>query len=290
MLFLKSILLACTAVVVVAQREYDALVSGTRLIGIDTTIPGQSGVDIFRHTQNHASAVASILLFAANRANFRPHQNGVITDSAVFGEFINQSTRFPAVRPQIEYGNELELNGDRHQLKEEIERTYHANVNHPQEIANALEGLIPSRLSAGVKSQVWVLSHITLLSEPHQEVAFELAYLVLKLVAADDNGGAVKVVPQSAHFSANAYRIDSDILIKNAVQFARQIPTFDVPTFLKELSTTRLTKKVNGNVERLEAWLDGKDNDKNLISGQSSHRQTHHCAGRFPSSQLRLQA
>ncbi|KAF9363262.1 hypothetical protein BGX34_004543 [Mortierella sp. NVP85] len=289
--FFKSLLLVCTTVVVVlAQLEHDALVSSTHFIGIDTTILGQSGVDIFRDRRNHASAVASILLATARRAGFRPHQKGVITDWDVFGQFVHQSTRFPAVRPQIEYGSELDLNGDREQFKEAIERAYHPKVNQPKAVANALEKLIPTQLLPGAKIQFWVLMHITLLNEPRRDVTFELAYIALRLKT-DRKTGAVKIVPQTASFSANAYKIDSDLLIQQAKNYARQIPTFGVRTFLRELSTA---DREELDVQRLKSCLEGnvkdnKDHEKDLVYSRSGQHSSPSHAFFSSSSQLKVQ-
>lgn len=267
-----------------AQSEYDALVSSTHLVGIDSTLSGQSGVDVFRNARNHPSAVASILLQAAHRSGFRPRQKGVITKSHIFGDFIHESTRFPAVKPQIEYDSELELSGDRHQLKEVIEGAYHPKVNQPKAVASALEGLIPTRLLPGHSRQVWVLSHITLQSESHRDIAFELAYIELTLTR-DHKTGAVKIEPQRAHFSANAYRIDSDMLIQNADRFAQQIPTVTVSRFLKELSTTG--EADHDNDEPLDGCLD--EENKDMVHGRSGHLENPHRTRVSPFSHLRIQ-
>ncbi|KAI8351876.1 hypothetical protein B0O80DRAFT_499792 [Mortierella sp. GBAus27b] len=278
----KSLFLACTAVVVLAQREYDALVSSTHFVGTDTTIPGQSGRDIFIDRRNHPSAVASILLDGANRAGFRPHHQGVITDSDVFGQYIHHTTRFPAVKPQIEYGSELKLNGDRHQLQILIEKEYHTTVNSPKAIAEALLALIPAQLPPGRENQVWVLSHTTLLSQPDQDITFELAYIALTLTSLPETGH-VQIVPQSAHFSANAYRIDSDFVIENAHRLAERIRTHSVARFLEELTTSDGGCDGSNSAEQLETWVHGKD------SGKSGHRENFLHNRLFHSPQLKVQ-
>ncbi|KAF9079949.1 hypothetical protein BGX23_002917, partial [Mortierella sp. AD031] len=70
MLFIKSLLLVCSAAAVMVQGSPNAIVSGAIFVGDDTTNPDATPVEIFKHPENHATAAASILVYSATGTNY----------------------------------------------------------------------------------------------------------------------------------------------------------------------------------------------------------------------------
>jgi len=139
--------------VVFAAAEYDALVSGALFNGIDTTRPGNQGLSIFSDSRNHPSAVASILLYLANKSRFTPKRskNGVIRDGTSYRSFARQSVTFPAFVKRYQSYVELELHtGGREELAEKIEEWYEAQMADPRQIGMAFQNLVPKYIDSDI--------------------------------------------------------------------------------------------------------------------------------------------
>ncbi|KAF9364273.1 hypothetical protein BGX34_002035 [Mortierella sp. NVP85] len=153
MLFRKYLLSLLSVSAVFAAAEYDALVSGALFNGIDTTRPGHQGLSIFADSRNHPSAVASILLYLANKSRFTPKRskNGVIRDGTSYRLFARQSVTFPAFVKRYQTYVELELHtGDREELAEKIEEWYEAQMADPRQIGIAFQNLVPKYIEGGI--------------------------------------------------------------------------------------------------------------------------------------------
>jgi hypothetical protein len=153
MLFRKYLLSLFSVTVVFAAAEYDALVSGALFNGIDTTQPGHQGLSIFSDSRNHPSAVASILLYLANKSRFTPKRskNGVIRDGSSYRLFARQSVTFPAFIKRYQSYAELELHtGGREELAEKIEEWYDAQMADPSQIGMAFQNLVPKYIDGDI--------------------------------------------------------------------------------------------------------------------------------------------
>ncbi|KAI1306708.1 hypothetical protein EDD11_004684 [Mortierella claussenii] len=237
MLFIKSILLLCTATFVLARHDQENLISVARLTGKDTTTRGKRGAEIFRNPRNHASAVASILLYTADRNDYRPREKGIITDSTVYEKFMDETLSFPGYRVGTERIDNLHFNGDRKQFHEQIRQHYRSDVNKADQVARAFEKMIPRELDEDNEDQSnkYLLTQLIIHNHMGRPIQVEMSELSLTL--SRDRDGRAKIDKQTALMYVNHFTVKTDYLVNHADSLAKDIPTVMVKKALEELST-----------------------------------------------------
>jgi len=280
MIFAKALLLACAAATVMAggRLDYDALVSGARFTGEDTSQPHCHGVEVYRDQRNHPSAVASILLFSAEEVEFRPREKGVIRDRNVYDRYMRQILNFPGFRSQKEDTEDLDLGKsggrevDRRELRKRIAEKYRSDDNRSEDMARSIVKMIPHELSddnedieggRGKNNQKWMLNHMVIHNERggRRQLTIEIAAVELKL-SRQENSDEVMIEPQTARMHMRMFEVDRHFLVENAQWLAKRIPTVTMNKFLEELSTNGRSRDDEdndeaGDEEALEAWVQG---------------------------------
>ncbi|KFH72846.1 hypothetical protein MVEG_00071 [Podila verticillata NRRL 6337] len=98
MLLIKSVLVLCSAVAVLAQRHAyagaDAVASSALFFGEDTT-ESLDPLKIFKDPINHATAASSILAFSAEKTGFKPSEKSAESLADTLPEFMKRISTFP---------------------------------------------------------------------------------------------------------------------------------------------------------------------------------------------------
>ena len=261
MLLLKALLVLGTATAVFARGRIDAIVSGACMNGQDTTSRDSHGEEIFRDPRNHPSAVASLLRYSADRADFRPREKGVITDPKVYEHFMKDVCNFPGFQVHHQQNQRLELQGDREQFKREIAKKYKSDRVDPWAMARAFEHLIPQELDED--NQEWLLNYVVLNTqdrEGHQgNIEVEIASVMLQLTKGSND--ETKIKRQTAEMTMNAFNVKRQYLVEHASSLAQRVRTMRARKALKELSSTGQLGGGDEDEEEdnldLEAWFQG---------------------------------
>ena len=234
---------------VAVHASVDAITSGAFLNGEDTSDPAASNYQVFYNSSNHPSAVASILNFAANNVNFRPKDDGVITDKDKYAQFLSKISTFPGFSLASSFQESLGLNGDEGQFKEKIEEKYHSSNVGTDVVADAFQKQIPSSLGDTSRKD-WIFSLIVITSDQGQGVKVDASSISLTL--SQGANGVVKIDAQDATLQQYTFSVLTAVLQVNARRFAEAIPTLSVDKFVDELTTS-----YSEDTEGLEAWLEG---------------------------------
>jgi hypothetical protein len=264
MLLLKALLVLGSATAVFASAKVDAIVSGAMLIGQDTSKHDSHGEDMFKDPRNHPGAVASLLRFSAERADFHPRQKGVITDPKVYEHFLKDVYDFPGFRAHRQQHQQLDLQGDREQFKREIAKKYMSDRIDGHMMARAFENLLPREVNQN--DQEWLLNYVVLDANCERssscELEVEITSIMLKLYR-DSNSDHTKIRRQTAQMAMNKFNVKKEYLIEHASSLAQRVRTMRARKALKELSSTgRLGDDDEDNdvVDLdLENWLQGSD-------------------------------
>ncbi|KAF9962686.1 hypothetical protein BGZ70_007973 [Mortierella alpina] len=122
MLLIKSLVVLCSAAVVTARLfPYDAVATGALLLGKDTTDPNAPPRDVYSESRNHAMAVASVVVHAANLVSFDP--SGQLSYGDTYSRFKEKATTFPAFIREFERSKELKFSGH-HELRQKVADIY----------------------------------------------------------------------------------------------------------------------------------------------------------------------
>ncbi|KAF9983078.1 hypothetical protein BGZ65_002214 [Modicella reniformis] len=262
MLLLKALLLVCSATAVLARGKVDAIMSGACLVGQDTSKHNAQGEDVFKDPRNHPAAVASILAFSADRAEFRPREKGVITDEKVYDHFLKDVANFPGFRAQHQQTQQLNLQGSRVQFKKEVANKYQSDRNDPWEVARLLESLLPQEMDK--ENQRWLLNYVIVNSKQdnqqrpeQQEISVEIGSILL---SKNSNSDKTKIEPQTAEMTMHAYVAKADNLKQHSSELSKRIRTMTVQKALRELATNGGDDGLvyeEEDTEDLEAWFRG---------------------------------
>ncbi|KAF8930869.1 hypothetical protein BGZ58_007982 [Dissophora ornata] len=247
-----------------AQAEFDALESGALFLGTDTSDPKASGPAVFREPNNHPSAVASIVWFSANKAQFCPAEAEVVTDPLAYDNFVVALYRFPGFEVSKIRKIPVRLSGDLGRFVDEIKEQLDESDNKEssedmREIAVRLKDLIPPFVEDRSWKR-WALTAVVIRrgdSGEHEEgsnsdrgrrrkprITLETVKLVLRL-SREEYSGKTGVESQSTVLSRTTYNIDSRFLVKHAERLTRNIDTISVGQFMEVMSTMRWDMVVN---------------------------------------------
>ncbi|KAI1296367.1 hypothetical protein EDD11_007413 [Mortierella claussenii] len=286
MLLIKSLLLLGTATLALASYDANkAIVSGARFVGVDTTAKGADAVEIFRNPENHASAVGSVLVYAAKSVDYNPRdERGNIDEknTETFGPFERKVSTFPGFATKSQNQVSLSLSGDNKQFQDVINEYYEtdASGNKPGE---AFAALLPKKLD-NVKQ--WLLTLLTIRKPKDSDsVEFELASMELTLSSKND--GKVVIDKQQAKLTQSAFVAIQPVFIHNAERFANFVAVHSVSDVLDRLSSNEGSQK-----EALQAWFEGlESDDEEDMKSDNEDKETCHHTGRqhlYRFSQLRM--
>ncbi|KAF9363263.1 hypothetical protein BGX34_004544 [Mortierella sp. NVP85] len=262
MLLLKALLLVVSATAVLASGRVDAIVSGACIVGEDTSSHDSRGEEIFKNPRNHPAAVASILRFSADRAEFRPREKGVITDQKVYDHFLKDVYNFPGFQAHHQQRMQLDLQGDREQFKREVAKKYKSDRNDPNQMATEFDQLLPQEMDHD--NQEWLLNYVVMNTQNNQgggdqsEILVEICSIMLKLTKGSNDEAKIK--RQTAQMTMNAFTVKKEYLMQHAQSLSQRIQTMRTRKALRDLSSNGVLGGEDYEMSEeseLEGWFHG---------------------------------
>ncbi|KAG0259052.1 hypothetical protein DFQ27_004251 [Actinomortierella ambigua] len=241
-MLIKSLVVLCSAVVVMAKAPVNAVISGALLIGLDTTNPRASGSDIFRYQENQITALASIAMASARSANFRPAEMPPKILIHYFEHFVQRLTTSPGIHRSHTSDHTIDLNGSLIQLEKAIrelgDKSDDDSAYRLAVIARGLRDLVPG-YDADEPVKTWLLNLLALdnrqVMHRRGNVTFTLARVVLNIKA--DKSHTTHIPEQSAKLTVSTYEVDSKYLQDNADRLATVVPLYNVPAAMAQLTS-----------------------------------------------------
>ncbi|KAI7825607.1 hypothetical protein BC939DRAFT_476057 [Gamsiella multidivaricata] len=263
MRFVKSLLLACTAAVMVAHASAEGvagIVSTAIFFGEDTSDPDARGAEVFRDPRNHPVAVASVIAFSAYQTGFLPQERGVITDESVYANFMKKIATFPGLLLRSTKQGSMALNGSSDQLKEQIIQSIESEVANRNVVADSIVDALPLSLEDKAK-QDWTVSALVL-QKDEEGVKVDLIAITLNLH--NNKTGQAEITPGKASVHQDSFIANAAFLSINADALGSRIETVQVQAMLDLLTTPH--KKDDGE---LQMWLDNKGQSSCATGSQS---------------------
>ncbi|KAG0205886.1 hypothetical protein BGX28_002576 [Mortierella sp. GBA30] len=234
MLLVKSLLLVCSAVAVMAKGSSSAIVSGAIFVGKDTTSSDASAVDIFRNAGNHAAAAASIVVYSAKGAKFDP-ANQDPSDRGSYSNFLNRVTTFPGFLLYTNFQSDIKLTGSLDQLEEQIKEA--DGSSDASLIARNIRGLIPASIK-DTSLDKWVLSLIVI-GKPADSDTVTLKHVQLTLNIKSDESQKTYIPEQTATLRIYGFTVIQNFIEMHANTLADRIPIVKVPDFIAYLTSPK---------------------------------------------------
>ncbi|KAF9280276.1 hypothetical protein BGZ88_012293 [Linnemannia elongata] len=220
MLLIKTVVLLLSATAAMAA---DAVASGAIFVGKDTSDPSASPVEVFANPSNHATAASSVLVFAANSANFYPASQEPKALSKNLDLFVRKVDTFPGFALTQSEQFSLELDGSLTQF----EKTISEQLEDP-DTARALRDLVPDNVQDPSLTE-WVLSLVVVTESEDTRINLKLARVYLTISSDDDTATIPK---QIARLSVSAYQVIAPVFVANAETFANKVKVTKVPDFI----------------------------------------------------------
>ncbi|KAG0258219.1 hypothetical protein DFQ27_004766 [Actinomortierella ambigua] len=237
MLLSKSLFLLCSAVVVMARQSTNAVASGAIFVGVDTTNPDATPVEIFENPKNHAAAASSVVTFSAMETGFNPSLEPAKSLEGPFRSFLTKASTFPGFLLEMNNQKTLSLTGSLIQLEEMVREAVSMNGGLVgRGIRDLVQGLIPDESMTN-----WILS-LVVFDKPKgsDAVKIQLVHLTLKIETDDDNNA---VIPkQDAKINSSVLSVNGEFLVKYAETLSSKIritlvrDTIDFLTSPKEIT------------------------------------------------------
>ncbi|GJJ71074.1 hypothetical protein EMPS_03424 [Entomortierella parvispora] len=225
MLVIKSILLLCSAAVVLARTNIQAVVSDAIFVGENTVDDSASPLEIFSDSKNHAEVVSSVLVFSADRANFQPASQPAKSLALNLREFIEKASTFPGFIMERSEQESLPLNGSLTQFEKVVRE---AGIAQPHQalVARSLRDMIPGYI---VNEDVdeWKLSLIVIDKPKGADVAY-VNFVRVDVSIDADKTGTTFIPEQAAGVSSVVIRTNLSYLVEYAEKLSSLIPITNV--------------------------------------------------------------
>ncbi|GJJ71075.1 hypothetical protein EMPS_03425 [Entomortierella parvispora] len=221
MLVIKSLLILCSAAVVLARTKNQAVVSSAIFVGDNTADESATPLKIFQDSKNHATAVSSVLVFSADSANFHPASQPPKSLVLNFNNFIQKASTFPGFFLEFSEQGSLPLNGSFTQFEKAIRESGPAEP-HQALVARSLRDMIPGYI---VNEDVdeWILNLIVI-DKPKGDDTVKFSMIRVDLSIDADKSGTTFIPEQSARLSSTIFRANKDQLVRNAETLSQMIP------------------------------------------------------------------
>ncbi|KAF9974624.1 hypothetical protein BGZ73_001922 [Actinomortierella ambigua] len=219
----KVLFIVASAALALAQ---DAIVSKPIFSGKDTTNMYDSGAEIYQKIENHPSAAAALLVYAAQKTSYEPHTSRILKAIYPYQALEMklrkfQGFKFSETRLQITIKS-----SSRGELYEEVKKAYDGVEN--KAIAANIRNLVPVENPEGAALKTWLLSVPIIRRDPtFGRVTIKLARLTLRLDT-DDDGKVEIVAGQEAKFVVSEFELDPRYLNEHATTLASKIPSADI--------------------------------------------------------------
>ncbi|KAG0236510.1 hypothetical protein BGW42_003416 [Actinomortierella wolfii] len=232
MLLVKSLAVFCSAGVVLAQST--KAVSSGAIFSRETTHTTDP-IQVFKDPENHLTALASIVVFAAETTSFKPAILPPKSLDTSLDDFINKVATFPGfILSEHEQGS-IRLDSSLIQLEKAVrELVPHHGALVGRGIRDLFPGYIPDP----------TLNEWTLLLIGGERLAenddIKLHLFALELKAEIDKSYTTQIPKQVAAFSRSTLHVRSSFLIANAQKLAEMIPIYSVHDAIDFLASPKV--------------------------------------------------
>ncbi|KAI9241285.1 MAG: hypothetical protein BYD32DRAFT_406407 [Podila humilis] len=252
MLLIKSVLVLCSAVAVLAQRHayagVDAVASSALFFGEDTT-ESLDPLKIFKDPINHATAASSVLAFSAELAGFKPSEKSAESLTDTQPEFIKKVTSFPGfILVSSSESGGVQLKD--HTTAEEFENMIRnlLDVDHSRKIAFKLAELLPLDLDyeEATRLKNWILS-LVVIDKPmgSDKVSIQLVSMELSIAFDKEPKTCSGLTPtpeayipeQGVKIFFSKLDVNPEFLAVNAQYLADKLPIVDVERMIALLTS-----------------------------------------------------
>ncbi|KAG0260871.1 hypothetical protein DFQ27_003284 [Actinomortierella ambigua] len=234
MLLSKSLVLLCSAVVVMARQSTRALASGAIFVGKDTTNPRATPLEIFENPENHAAAAASVVVFAAQSARFTPSESPAKSLVESFPAFLQKVASFPGFLTERNEQKTLELTGSLMQLEERVSE---AVIENGAQVGRGIRDLVPSSIPDETLDK-WILT-LLVINKPDESDYVKIQQVYITLAINTDDHSPV-IPQQSAKINISTYRVIERVFTSNAEKFAQRLPIYLVGAAIDFLTSPAL--------------------------------------------------
>ncbi|KAG0259054.1 hypothetical protein DFQ27_004253 [Actinomortierella ambigua] len=188
---IKSLVVLCSAAVVMANASPQAVISGALLRGVDTTSPRASPTYILRYLENQITALASAAVMSARSANFLPAERPAKQLVSNFEQFVTGLVNFQGIHLNHTSDETIDLKGPLIQMEKAIRELGNkgddsAPAYRLAVIACGLRDLVPGYNADG-SVRTWLLNVLAMNSRQFMQhignVTFTLARVVLNIQA-----------------------------------------------------------------------------------------------------------
>lgn len=212
--------------------NYDALLSRAHFVGKDTSDPRMTGRQVFTDSNNHPTAVASILVFIASNLGFKP-QDGAITDPQIFAQFENRLSKTSALQRVKSDSYILALTGDPTQLACEVSKKVD-RVN-AYKVAESFRRMVLASVK-GVWWRDFLLTQVVLHKAADSDnITVEVASLGLTL--SQNSDGRAVINRQTAVLSQKLFKVNAEDLITKDQHWEDAVIIFNVGDYLLKLTS-----------------------------------------------------
>lgn len=246
-----------------AKSYNNAVLSAALFLGEDTTNPDADAYGIFENERNHATAVSSILVYAAEYVEFRPSEqtpkNLVLTLNQ-FADKIDQSSAFIS---QGKSKARVNLDGSLTQFERVIrEEASDGNDHERALVARTLRDLIPGYVVNQDVVDPWTLNLVTIQKRANDnEVTVTISRLDIELDV--DESKSTSIPKQEIEVYTTVYRADAKFLHERAKDLAKEIGIVRVRDTIDFFTSP----KVENEDDDLEAILQKKKSQIFLNQG-----------------------
>ncbi|KAF9971561.1 hypothetical protein BGZ73_005496 [Actinomortierella ambigua] len=234
-MLIKSTLVLVLATVALAR---DAVLSRGVFMGIDSTEKDASMVEIFKRPQNHATAAASAIRFAAESKNFRPYEMDPAKLCEHFDAWKNKITTFPGFRitrkPRPE---DVNMEGGDEKLTKALHRGLRAlQVPNADGVAIEFVHLIPEKNED--RSLKRFLLSVMIIDKPEKSMKVMMRLVELHLDLETSLVSKKVTIPdQTIRLKLVEMEVDTEYMRENADTLAQRLPRSDVSEFMWMLTS-----------------------------------------------------
>ncbi|KAG0260872.1 hypothetical protein DFQ27_003285 [Actinomortierella ambigua] len=237
MLLAKSLLLLCSAVAVMARQSSAAVASGAIFVGVDTTKPDATPLDIFKDPINHATAISSIVAFSARKNGFTPSVVPAKSLVGPMGNFMKHLASFPGFFLEMNEQRPVHLTGSLIQLERAVRE---ASLHHKALIGRSMRDLVPGYIPDETIDH-WVLS-LVVMDVPSDSAYARLFLIYLTMDIKTDEAGTAIIPEQRAMVNWSILRVNRSFLTAYADSMVDIVPitkvrdTIDLLTSPKDIT------------------------------------------------------
>ena len=242
MLTLPTMIVYSRLAAVVLASSSKAVVSGAIFVGVDTSDSSAKPVDIFKKTENHASAVSSVLVYSADKANFSPATQSAKSLVSSLDEFIQKASTFPGFVVERFEKSTISLNGSLIQF-EQVIRESNPDYRHQALVARNLRDLIPGYI-VNEDVEEWILNLIVI-GKPEDTDTVKFGLVRVTLSIDSDKTGTAYIPKQTATLSTTVLKVITSYLASNADKLAELIPITSVRDALDLFASPKVEAEDN---------------------------------------------